>query len=96
MRRVDQRNGTEESPFKTIQEAINAAPTASMSIQVYIKSGTYTENLSLYGFRNIALRKYTGATVMVQSISAAYCEKVFIFGININSASTPHYAGIHF
>jgi hypothetical protein len=37
-----------ESPFSTIQAAINAAQAAGANTTVYVRPGTYTENLTLY------------------------------------------------
>ena len=48
-------NGT--APYSTIQSAINAAnaagPSVSQTFTVYIKAGTYTENLTLYPYINL-------------------------------------------
>ncbi len=48
-------NGT--TPYSTIQSAINAAhaagPSISQTFTVYIKAGTYTENLTLYPYVNL-------------------------------------------
>ncbi len=42
---VDINGGT---PYSTIQSALNAANTAGVPALVYVRSGTYTENLTLY------------------------------------------------
>ncbi|MDD1475290.1 hypothetical protein MEO41_29095, partial [Dolichospermum sp. ST_sed4] len=46
-------NVTSGSPFATIQSAINAAVADGGSSEIWIRQGTYTENLSLYDGINI-------------------------------------------
>ena len=40
--------GATNSPYTTIQSAINAANTAGGNATIWVRSGTYTENLTLY------------------------------------------------
>jgi len=41
-------DGNGDTPYLTIQQAVNAANTAGVPAAVYIRAGTYTENLTLY------------------------------------------------
>jgi hypothetical protein len=41
-------DGTGGTPYTTIQSAINAANTAGITANIYVRPGTYTENLTLY------------------------------------------------
>lgn len=68
----DSGNGTSSSPFRTIQKAIN---TAEPGTSIYVKAGTYNENVRVSGKTNPEL-KYTTpensiALISVDGIGAA-------------------------
>lgn len=66
------------SPYTTIQAAINAANAAGGNATVWVKSGTYTENLTLYSTVNVEGADSTLTVIMGTHVPPA--SGAFTFG----------------
>ncbi len=87
----DSGTGTKASPFKTIQKAINNADPGT---SIYVKAGTYNENVLVSAKNNVEL-KYTTAEKSIALISADGAGAATIRGRDGVGKSAIELLGMH-
>lgn len=73
------------SPYTTVQSAINAANAAGGNATVWVRQGTYTENLLIYSTISI-VGADANSTIIVGTHSTANSGTVSFVGIGFNAA----------
>lgn len=88
-------DGSESAPFKTIQKAIDSIQKNldNRTITIYVKSGTYAEDILVSGFYGGTLR-ITFETVTINTFTA-YETDVIIAGTSLTLAANGKTYGFH-
>lgn len=87
-------DGTEGSPFKTIQEAVNAGANGARVVYINIKAGTYNENISIPRSPSTTWRlsRYLDGFVTVNGkILVDNCNYFYINNILFNNSEAGTY-----
>lgn len=88
-------DGSESSPYKSIQKAIDSIPRKleNRTITINIASGTYSEDVTISGFSGAPLRINTG-TITVNSLST-FDSCIIIEGTGLTIAANGKTYGLH-